>query len=221
MKIRSLAEFDSAIDRDFSWRKQEITTIKFSIKGARSHQVDVFFRGGVVLLYAHWEGLIKFSAKAYLAYINRLSPSYSSMRPCFRYFAVHEMLENSSKLNFKNFDVFEGALNFFTAPCNLTFAVNAESYISTKENQNLTAGEFRMITRKLGLTYLPMYELREKLIDEQLLKYRNKIAHGESLREEILDPEETFEVLSDKVLGLLESWNEQLRNSIQLKSFLV
>lgn len=220
MKIRSLLEFETALDREFTWRRQEITTLKFALTSARHHQLDVFFRSGVVLLYAHWEGLVKFGAKAYLAYINHQSPSYPSMGTSFLFFAVKEALDSSGKINLNNYAVFEKTRDFFTVPHQHKFSVNAESYIATRENQNLTSTEFKAIVCKLGLTYLPIYELREKLIDDKLLDYRNRVAHGESLRDDIDNPVGTFDVLSDKVLELLDALCDQLRQAVKTKSYL-
>ncbi|MBB5036426.1 MAE_28990/MAE_18760 family HEPN-like nuclease [Prosthecobacter dejongeii] len=220
MKIKSIGDFEAAIDKDFQWRKHEITTIKLALKSARAHQVDVYFRSGVVLLYAHWEGLVKFSAKAYLSYVNNQGCCYHLMQPNFLFFAVKESLENSGKVNLSNYSLFEKTQDFFTTSNTQKFCVNADLHISTKENQNLTSAEFKAIVCKLGLRYLTLYELKEKLIDNQLLKYRNKVAHGESLRDEISDPLDTFTTLTDKVLENLESLCSQLRQAAQGKNFL-
>lgn len=220
MKIRSLGEFESALDREYSWRKREITTLRFNLKGARQHQKDLFFRSGVVLLYAHWEGLVKFGAKSYLKYINYQGASYKAIKPCFLFFAAKTKLENSGKFNFQNFTLFEQAQQLLTLPLSDKFNIDPETSISTRENQNLTSTEFRSLIGKLGLQYLPAYELSEKLIDDKLMLYRNKVAHGDSLHGDITDLDETFDLLADEILGLLELLRSQLATSIEHKRFM-
>jgi hypothetical protein len=220
MKIRSIGEFESALDREYSWRKREITTLRFNLKDARHHQKEVFFRSGVVLLYAHWEGLVKFGAKSYIKYINYHGAKYESMKPCFLFFAIKTKLDNSGKVNLQNYSIFEKAHQLFTLPISDKFNVDPDTCISTRENQNLTSTEFKALVGKLGLPYLPEYELREKLIDDKLMFYRNRIAHGESLKGDVTDPDGTFDLLADEILLLLEILRNQLSASIECKNFL-
>jgi len=220
MKIRSIDEFESALDREYSWRKREITTLRFNLKGARLHQKEVFFRSGIVLLYAHWEGLVKFGAKSYIRYINHQGAKYDSMKPCFLFFATKTKIDNSGKVNLQNFSLFEKTQQMFTLPINDKFNIDAECSISTRENQNLTSTEFKSLIGKLGLHYLPDYELREKLIDDKLMLYRNLVAHGESLHGAITDPDETFDLLADEILELLDLLRRELTVSIEQKRFM-
>jgi hypothetical protein len=220
MKIRSLSEFEAHLDEQFGWRKREITTLSMALKSARQHQQDVFFRSGVVLLYAHWEGLIRFCAKAYLVYVINQGSNFKTLQPCFLFFAVKSEIENSGKVNLLNFELFDKTRKMFTTPLDAKFNIDPEPYISTKENQNLNASEFRLLIGKLGLRYLPQYELREKLIDEKLMHYRNTVAHGGTLHGEISDPVETFELLVDKILDSLRLLRDQLTEGVSKKLFL-
>jgi len=220
MKIRSLDEFETALDIEYSWRKREITTLKFNLKGARRHQQEVFFRSGVVLLYAHWEGLVKFAAKSYLRYLNYQGASYRSIKPCFLFFAAKSKLDSPGKLNMQNFPVFEKTQRIFTVPLDDKFNVDPETGVSTRENQNLTSFEFKCLIGKLGLHYRPEFELREKLLDEKLMDYRNRVAHGESLRDDVEDYEATFDFLAKEILELLELLRDEFSESIRDKRFL-
>ncbi len=220
MKIRSLYEFEKAFDAELGWRKQEIATIAFEMKSARGHQLKFLFRSGIVLLYSHWEGIIRFASEAFLEYINYQGKRYKDLKPCFLFYAVRETLPNTRELNLHNYSVFEQAINLFHSPCNEKFRINPKIYISTKENQNITSAEFRSIVKKLGLDYLPQYELREKLIDDQLLYFRNPIAHGERIHEDIDDYLDTYKILSEKILEILDSLRGQIVESIKNKTYL-
>lgn len=65
------------------------------------------------------------------------------------------------------------------------------------------------------LDYAP-FELKENLIDQQLLDWRNKIAHGRSL----FPSEDDFKVLYDEVSLLLRNFKDQLENAVALKTYL-
>lgn len=216
MKIRSLYEFENALDEQFSWRKRELTSIGVSLKHARDHQTKVFFRSGMLLLYAHWEGIIRFSAECFLEYINRQGHHFNQLKPCFLFYAVKETVDTSAKINLANYAAFEKIASLISNPPALKFSINPKTYIATKENQNITSTEFKSIVKKLGLEYLPEYELREKLIDDKLLYYRNPIAHGERSHEEVDDFESTFTLLYDRLfLGTLQTFRSQMADSIK------
>jgi hypothetical protein len=221
MKIRSLYEFEKALDQQFGWRKQEIVTIGVELKSARGHQLKLLFRSGIVLLYAHWEGIIRFSAECFLDYLNRQGQAYKDLKPCFLFYAVKEAVDTSSRVNLQNFSVFEKTMGLFLVPLDTKFDINPKFYISTKENQNITSEEFKSIIKKLGLEYLPQYELREKLVDDQLLYYRNTIAHGESTHENIDDFFETFRVISEKILDSLNLLRNQMIEALKDKKYLL
>jgi len=221
MKIRSLYEFEKALDEESGWRKQEIATIGIEIKSSRGHQTKLLFRSGMVLLYAHWEGLIRFSSECFLQYLNRQGHSFKNLKPCFLFYATKSELDNCNKVNLQNYFVFEKTMNLFMVPQQAKFNINPKPYISTKENQNITSAEFKSIIRKLGLDYLPQYELREKLIDDQLLYYRNTIAHGEKSHEDVDDFDGTFKVISDKILEILSLFRAQMVTAIKEKAYLL
>ena len=132
MKIRSLYEFEKAFDEEFGWRKQEIATIGFEMKSARGHQLKLLFRSGMVLLYSHWEGVVRFSSESFLEYINRQGQSYKELKPCFLFYAAREVLPNSRELNFQNYSVFEQAMDLFHTPCTEKFRINPKLHISTR-----------------------------------------------------------------------------------------
>lgn len=221
MKIRSLDDLENSLDREFSWRKRELTTLKLYLDGAREHQKSVCFRSAIVLLYAHWEGLTKECAKCYLSYLNSQGISYSSLQSCFLIFAVKSLVNSEGKPNLNNFDKFSDCSKFFSQPVTEKFKVDPASSISTRENQNMTSTEFRFLIGKIGLTYLPKYESREHMIDEQLLRYRNEIAHGEQLHEKSEDLPKIFSLLSSSILELLEQMRLDVITASESKCYLL
>ena len=71
MRIRSQYELSEYLSGSLSRRKREVTTIKFLVSRARTHEVEPLLRAAICLLYAHWEGFVREAATAYLSYVSR------------------------------------------------------------------------------------------------------------------------------------------------------
>ena len=220
MKIRSLVEFESRLDQEFAWRRRETSTLKLNLKSARSAHEETLFRSSIVLLYAHWEGIVKMCAESYIIYLNGQGEKYSAINPCFLFFATKLKLGDTAKINIQNFSMFERAQELFCKPLDEKFKVDPSISISTRENQNMTSSEFKYLLGKIGLPYLTEFELKEKLIDEQLLRYRNQIAHGENIHEDISDLYETFEHMFIGVWKILDLYRKEIVSAIENKLYL-
>jgi hypothetical protein len=66
----------------------------------------------------------------------------------------------------------------------------------------------------LGIDYSPL-ELKQNLIDSQLLNYRNNIAHGEYL---IMDLAE-YRVIHDEVLKMINQVKTEIENAAFLDRY--
>ena len=69
MRIRSIYELTQLLERQLSWRKRELTTIRAVIEKSVDSEKAVLLRGAMCLLYAHWEGFISIAAKAYVSFV--------------------------------------------------------------------------------------------------------------------------------------------------------
>jgi hypothetical protein len=72
MKIRSIDELSNALSDQLSWRKKELSQIKYLVDTARipTKKKNVILRSGIAMIYAHWEGFIKIGGRYYLEYID-------------------------------------------------------------------------------------------------------------------------------------------------------
>ena len=60
MKVRTTDELINALDNNLSWRKKEIIDYKFLIEKNKNSLLSYpLIRGGIAIIYAHWEGFIK------------------------------------------------------------------------------------------------------------------------------------------------------------------
>ena len=176
MKIRTEDELQDVIDSEIAWRKKELSAVKANINTARNFAKNTALRAGITLLYAHWEGAIKNLAYYYLVYVSSLKIPYNRLKPNF--------LAITLKNDIRHFDETQKVtlqkeiVNKLLCRYNQGSNIPTENIISANSNLNSTI--FTEIMSAIGLP-TDEYEKDYVLIDEVLLKMRNKIAHGDNL----------------------------------------
>lgn len=202
-KIRTFEDLEQRLTDDLSWRRKELSDLN-SVIGSKSY--NVLLRSGVVLLYAHWEGYIKTAASSYLEFVSRQKLTYNELATNFVAIAMKARLDEAKESN--KATVFTEVAYFILTQGNERSIVPYKEVVST--DSNLSSLILREIICLLGLDYSP-YKLKEKLIDEQLLKRRNMIAHGESLASLSLDRDE-YQQLHREILEMMENFRTQVEN---------
>jgi MAE_28990/MAE_18760-like HEPN len=213
MKIRTLEELNQQLTDDLIWRKKEISDLKSLIetKSFSPSKQNAMLRSGVVLLYAHWEGYIKTAATSYLEFVSRQKLIYDELAINFVAIAMKFKLKEASETN--KATVFTEVTNFILTQASQNISIPYKDAVSTASNLSSTI--LREIVCLLGLDY-SFYEMKEPIIDEQLLKRRNGIAHGEYL---LLDREE-YRQLHDEILEMMENFTTQIENNATQKLYL-
>lgn len=212
MKIRTETQLCDAIDQDFIWRKKELTHLKFlldSAKGRGDREATVL-RGGVTLLYAHWEGFVKFAALAYLEYVASQRLRFDELAPAFLALAARPIL--SAATGAKRIRAHLDVAKFFRAGLSEKSTIPYKDGVTTKAN--LSSDVLAEITDTLGLDFTP-FRTKANLIDETLLRTRNTVAHGEYLLLTI----ERYEQLAQEVLAMMENFRTQVQNAAALRQF--
>src|SRR6266404_7422672 len=69
MKLRTLVQLQDQLDRDHAWRRKELTTIVNYVRSSPEKTQAMAIRAGLLLIYAHWEGFIKYAAECYLNFV--------------------------------------------------------------------------------------------------------------------------------------------------------
>ncbi|NTF11093.1 hypothetical protein G6L37_34200 [Agrobacterium rubi] len=207
--IRTLDQLQDALDKEMSWRVKEVKAFSVASKG-NGPERRYFIRAGVALLYAHWEGFIKASSEKYLEFVGSRGHKYSELKTCFSVFGLKSKLMTlaGSRQSLANIDAFDFILLEMenTAHLQLGSAINTES--------NLTSKVFSNIASSLNIN-LADYTSRFNLIDESLVRRRNKIAHGEFI--DIDGPE--FGILLDEVLQIMREYKTDLENAASLAAY--
>ena len=91
--------------------------------------------------------------------------------------------------------------------------IDVDKYIDT--GSNLNSNVLKDITQKIGLDY-SFYELKENLIDERFLGFRNAVAHGEYR----LISEIDFVEIYDEITALISTFKNQILNAAIEKTYL-
>jgi hypothetical protein len=211
MKIRSVEELEQFLDDDFAWRRKELTSVFTNVQSSKYLQIKTSLRIGIVMLYAHWEGFIKNAAEYYLIYVATKRLNYSELSNNFIALSLKIKLTEFNQTN-KN-TIHTQMVSFLLGDLNKRAQIPTENIIKTQSNLN--SDILREILSVIGVDY-QHYELKEKLIDSQLLKIRNTVAHGQDFEINISE----FTILYNEITGLMAKFKNDLSNSATLRTYL-
>jgi hypothetical protein len=210
MKIRSKEELIDFLTADLAWRKKELTTLYNNVVTANPKALSTALRCASVLLYAHWEGFVKNSAESYLTYIKFQRLNLNQVNSNILALSLKQKMKefsetNKATLHIQFIDYFQNNLD--------ERALFSETE-SIKTQSNLNSIILKEIFATIGLD-ITSYELKSNLIDKQLLKYRNDIAHG---NQPPLNKAE-YEVLHVEIVGMLDNIYTDISNSAILDKY--
>lgn len=211
MKIKTVEQLYDFTTRELAWRKKELYSLHSIITpNLAPSKKNVLLRGEITLIYAHWEGFIKSGSTAYIEFVAMQRLKHNELSPNFIAIAIRPIL--MSAIQSKKVDDHIKLVNFFLNNLALQSSMPFKDVIETQSN--LSTSVLRNIISALGFDY-SVYETKEKLLDEKLLKRRNLIAHGEYLEINENDVRE----IQDECIGLMEIFKNQIDNAATLKSY--
>lgn len=209
VKIRTLAHLQEALDGEMKWRIREISTFRLASKKDGADQ-QALIRGGVAIVYAHWEGFIKAASEHYLNFVNSQGHRYRDLKTCFIVFGIKSRLAllGESRKSRSSIEALDFVFAEMEKPAKMVLgtAVNTES--------NLTSTVFSNIAQSIDIA-VDQYETKFNLIDESLVRRRNSIAHGEYLD---LKPDQFVELV-DEVLMVMRWYKTDLENAASQASY--
>ena len=92
-------------------------------------------------------------------------------------------------------------------------SLSTEKVINTKSNLNSII--LKEMMTSVGLDF-STYDTKSNLIDEQLLKYRNNVAHGEYLQVNTKE----YLALHQEIYGMLENFKTDIKNAVLFTKYL-
>lgn len=174
MKIRTRDEFFDSLDRESSWRKQELTNLHFSLGKEQSGYQDLSIRSSIALSYAHWEGFVKNASENYLIYLSARKLKGKEASTSLQRTFLFSRLSTYGEIRKIE------SLNSFMSYCEVelpdaTLQWDHKKIIQTKSN--LYFEVFEDILTKIGVDK-SRYETKAHKVDA-LVRLRNSVAHGE------------------------------------------
>ncbi|GBF81228.1 MAE_28990/MAE_18760 family HEPN-like nuclease [Aphanothece sacrum] len=179
------------LDDDLSWRIKELSLLKNKIPTQKGTEQNVLIKAGITLLYAHWEGFIKYSAECYLQFVSLQKLKYNELDYCF--IALCSRKSINELLKTKKFELQQEIVKNLLDNLEERAKIPYEGIINTKSNLNFDV--FRDICMIVGIDY-KQYETKKNAIDEELLTIRNKIAHGKDLKKDYADFINIYEIVT-------------------------
>lgn len=212
MKIRTIEQLYDFTSNELAWRKKELFELRSLIvaHALTPSKKNVIIRSMIALTYAHWEGFIKSCASAYLQFVAMQKLSHDKLSPNFIALAIRPIL--MSAFQSKKASDHQKVVNFFLHDFPTQSSLAYTNVIDTQSN--LSTVVLRNIIDILGFDY-SFYETKEKLLDERLLRNRNRIAHGDFIE---LQESEVLELL-DECIGLMEIFRNQIDNAVILQAY--
>lgn len=209
--ITTLTQLQDALDTDMAWRVREVAYFQNASRTLKGPAAQTYIRAGIALVYAHWEGFVKVSSEAYIEFVQGQGHSYKELKACFSVLGLKErlsLLAESKQLK-TNVAIVEFLIDGLhkRAEMGLGNAVKTES--------NLSSSVFSNIATSINID-ASKYATKSNLIDIELLKRRNKIAHGEFL--DIKHGE--FLRLSNAVLELMRNYKTDIENAASQKDYI-
>ena len=211
MRIRTEEQLSDRLAKDLTWRKKELSAMKSLIeaKNVSDQRHKVLLRSGVCILYSHWEGFVKLAANSYLEYVISKKLTYQELSSNFLALAMKEKLKEAKETHKPS--LYIPVCEFFLSELNHR-SILPKNVIST--GSNLSSEILKEITYILGIDF-SMYSTKSQVIDTQLLKTRNEIAHGE---DSVFDRAEYLEVHRE-ILEMLDIFCTQIENAASQKQF--
>jgi hypothetical protein len=207
---RTINFLNDNISEDYSWRIKELINYKSILKESNSFQMKSLLRGGIVLLYAHWEGFVKQATSHYYNFVLLQRHNLKDLSESFIAFSLRKYLDiiiSSNKITIQT----EG-IKFILN--NLEDRANLPSNFPFKTS-NLDYKKFLEFCQILSLD-ITRFELKKNFIDFKLVKNRHEIAHGSFLPIDL----KTFEEIFDKTIELINDVKIEVLNSASLQKFL-
>ena len=199
MKAKSIVEVLSELDEEFAWRRKELTVVWGDVKSAKYEVKPAHMRAATAMLYAHWEGFVRAASETYVSFVSSKRLRHTQLCDGFFALALRAKLNELASQN----DV-AAHINFANFLRNgLDSRAKISQLRAIQTGANLSSRRLKSIILTLGLDYSP-FELKENMIDAQLLNWRNTIAHGKWS----CPKEEDLALLYQEIPSLLRNFND-------------
>jgi hypothetical protein len=201
-KLGSVADFSGYLTEEFNWRVREISDIRRAGQDQRNGYEIGVRKAALALVYAHWEGYVKFVGEAYLKYVAARKIQYSKLSIEFSAIDVPRLIKKFKTEGMKVGSAIE-FLNDLSQFLQGQF--KDQSKVKLPVEGNLNYDRLCEICVICGIDQLKVIA-DGSFLDERVLGVRNRIAHGAS----VTVTEEELRAASDFVIEGMRSFRNEI-----------
>jgi hypothetical protein len=201
------------VDADIAWRTLELSALKTALARAKGPAVDTAARSAVALAYAHWEGYVVKTSRALIQYVADLRLSRGELADSYLALSLAGRLHQADAST-RRIEIHIDVINELRRSAEIASFPAAEKMIQA--DGNLKSEKFQDIVARLGLNPSP-FELHYKWLDSELLRRRNKVAHGD---DGYTDSSFALDALT-RVHTLMDQYRTAIQNAVALEAFRV
>jgi hypothetical protein len=207
-------EFDlsNQLDSDFNWRIKEFSDLKSAIRASGPTSQSVLLRALVAMLYAHWEGYIRFCVEKYFSYITMRRHNFSELEAQIY---VNHFIARIDAISTQRLSLHDRCkiIEDIMQSKHKRFSRVNQKLIDTRSNLNSKVLQELCL---LCAVDFALFKAECDFIDRIVVKRRNEIAHGE---ETYIGLAEVDDLVSN-VVKLMRSFRNSLENKIYQRSYL-
>lgn len=203
--MRTLQDLQDELDADLAWRRVEAHLLLSNVRLSSGASQQAVIRAGIALLYAHWEGYTKNALTRYLQFVSRRKLRLRELNEGLAGLAAENELRRRGNLS-------ESRRR--TAMVRLV-ALEGETRASIPKREVNTQGNLNSdlcseLFECLGLDYSAL-DTKKGLIDYNLLRVRNNIAHGRWMSTD----QQGYEELHSEVMTMLAVVRNAVMNATE------
>jgi hypothetical protein len=219
----TVEELQGRLDRELAWRKKEISGLRMSAVRSDADR-RYLYRAGLVLLCAHWEGFLKRAIELYVEHVFAQRLRIADLAPVFVANAFFSDVRRASEATFPGSaeSHVKLATRIQLGPDELcvtpSWQVKTEANPGTDLLARLLASVG--INKQLGFDEATWGAMRI-FIDEQVVRDRHRVAHGEGFpvtRDEFLERTERMTNLLDRLSVVVLSAAEKRSYLVTVRS---
>ena len=204
-------DFIFVVTEDFGWRIREISDFRLAIQEAAQRLKNSLFRSGVPLLYAHWEGHLRFCTFKYLEYLSFKRKTYAELQDSILCVYTRSYFDalTSRRLTFSERLTI---LRELVQKREARFVRASVDDVETRSNLNSA-----VLSELCMISGVNVDHFRDEFdfIDKILLSRRNNIAHGQ----EIYITEADFREMSDRTISIMRQYRDSIENNVILGAY--
>jgi hypothetical protein len=212
VKIRRDNELLDFLAENKQQRKRELISLKHDLTPRQAAVSSRTIRAAIVLSYAHWEGFVKDSARAYVHLVSHKSRALNSLALNFQALVCRQEVKAAQAAT-KRIGPHIAVVDRLTNRNGESAAIDANAAIDTESN--LKSDVFQNICASVGIDYQNKWAVEGPFIDD-LFENRCMIAHGELVAPEV---KYAIEVV-DTVVRWIDSFSTDIEDAALQKAYL-